>query len=521
MAQSSLWSSLLTAADPFYAKAMPAALQSTIDFLETELAKARAALDELQSQPTASPAFALVDVTASGTFAAYEIQASCHIPNGDINHNKVLRPLQLTPAPNTRYMARPKRNANALLRLLSNTVVLDHITPYVPVPALLALASTSSEFRSLIMDTPYVFRHLDLRRCRGAHIDSAAPIDSGGQVWRNERMDESLTEDDFYSGPLRGIFSDLERRSVLQDVRTLVLDGLTVPTDLITEILMSDRFKISILSIRGCRQLNERKLMQSLQYAVRSTRPKGMPRVRGIYFFGDKDSTKPPSPGRGSAARAGHSDTIENMVVKHDRNSATFSSDSFPGRRWYEPSGRVLKGPYTRGWAETLQVCEGIIAFDAILCKSPRHNPDLYAQDNHNPPIDPFLLPAIATVAVGPAGCANCGTSPEGPAVWNESPDECFPLLAPPPVHSSRINVAKCPSLYPNERPALIARCDQCAVNRRCYRCRRWWCSSCAPQTATTQSINVNISRDCWDCGPTVCYPSIGVEARLTKRPVR
>ena len=497
MAQSSLWNSLLTAADPFYAKAMPAALQSTIDFLETELAKARAALDELQSQPTTSSALALVDVTASGKLDAYEIQSFCRIPDVDVSHNKILRPLQLTPAPNTRYMARPKRSANALLRLLSNTVVLDHIAPYIPLPALLALASASSEFRSLIMDTPYVFRYLDLRRCRGAHIGSAAPIDSGGQVWRNERMDESLTEDDFYSGPLRGIFSDLERRSVLQEVRTLVLDGLTVPTDLITEILMSDRFKISILSIRGCRQLNERKLMQSLQYAVRPTRPKGMPRVKGIYFFGDKDSVESPHPCRGSVGRAGHSD--------NGQNASTFCSESFPGRRWYEPTGRVLRGPFTRGWAETLQVCEGIIAFDAILCRSPRHNPDFYAQNDPSTTLDPFLLPAIATIAVGPDGCANCGTSPEGPAVWNQSPDECFPLLDPPPIHSSRIKVAKCPTLYPNERPALIARCDQCAVNRRCYRCRRWWCSSCAPQTATTQSIDVSISRDCWECGPTVC----------------
>lgn len=498
MAQSSLWSSLLTATDPFHAKAVPAALQSTIDFLETELAKARAALDELQSQPASPPDLALLDVTASRAFVAYEIQSSGHIPRADVNHNKILRPLQLTPAPNTRYMERPKRNANALLRLLSNTVVLDHMTPYVPVPALLSLASTSSEFRSLVMNTPYVFRYLDLRRCRGAHIDPAAPIDSGGQVWRNERMDESLTEDDFYSGPLRGIFSDLERKSVLQDVRTLVLDGLTVPTDLITEVLMSDRFKVSILSIRGCRQLNERKLMQSLQYVVRPTRPKGMPRVRGIYFFGDKDSTKSTCPSRSPVGRAGYGDAID-----HTQDVTTFCSESFPGRRWYEPSGRVLRGPYTRGWAETLQVCEGVIAFDAVLCRSPRHNPDLYAQNNSSTPVDPFMLPAIATIAVGPRGCANCGTSPEGPAVWNRSPDECFPLLAPPPIHSSQIKVAKCPNLYPDERPALIARCDQCVINRRCYRCRRWWCSSCAPQTATPQSSNVVISRDCWDCGPT------------------
>lgn len=492
MAHSSLWDSLLTTADPFHTKAMPAALQSTIDFLEIELARARAALYEFQSHPIASPAFELADVSASGELLAYGgVQPFGAITNAG-GGNGMLRPLQLTAAPNTRYMAKPELKANALLRLLSNSLVLDHLAPYLPVSALFALASTSTAFLSLVMDTPYVFRHLDLRRCRGAQIHSVAPIDSGGQVWRNERMDESLTEDDFYSGPLRGIFSDLERKSVLQDVRTLILDGLTVPTDLVTEILTSDRFNVSILSIRECRHMNERKLVQSLQYAVRPTRPKGMPRVKGIYFFGAKDSTKSTCQSQSWGGHAAHGGAIQD-VTECGQDSAKCYPESFPGRRWYEPSGRVLQGPYMNGWAETLQLCQGIIAFDAILCRSPRHNPDLYSPNNPVNPADPFLFPAIATFAVGPAGCASCGTTPEGPAAWNRSPDGYFPLLSPPPIHSSRISVAKYPGLDPDEQATVNARCDQCIVNRRCHRCRRWWCSTCSPQTATAPKVCRNL----------------------------
>ncbi|KAL1955373.1 hypothetical protein VTO42DRAFT_8593 [Malbranchea cinnamomea] len=499
MAQSALWSSLLTAVDPFNAKALPAALQSTIDFLETELAKARAALEELQSQPTASATLLSGDVPASRAVAACEVRSPGCItsPPG----NKILhRPLQLTAPPNTKYMARPKPKPNPLLRVLSNSLVLDHLAPYLSVSSLLSLASTSREFRFLIMGTPYVFRYLDLRRCRGAQIDSVVPIDSGGQVWRSERMDESLTEDDFYSGPLRGIFSNLERRSVLQDVRTLILDGLAVPTDLITEIITSERFQVSILSIRECRHLNERKLMQSLQYAVRPNRAKGMPRVKGIYFFGAKDSVKPTCKSKSCGCIPNGDATQE--TSQGNKAPAMCCSQSFSGRRWYEPSGRVLLGPYMNGWAETLQMCQRIIAFDAVLCRSPRHDPSLYSPDNPRVPDDPFLLPSIATVAVGPSGCASCGTIPEGPTIWGQSPDECFPLLAPPPLHSSRVSAAKCPSIYPNEQPTLVVRCDQCIANRRCHRCRRWWCSTCVPQSASTSS-KVKITRDCWECGPT------------------
>jgi hypothetical protein len=56
-----------------------------------------------------------------------------------------------------------------------------------------------------------------------------------------------------------------------------------------------------------------------------------------------------------------------------------------------------------------------------------------------------------------------------------------FPLLSPPPIHSSRVTVAKCPVVYPDEQPTLIVQCQECLIDRWCHRCNKWWCSACLP----------------------------------------
>lgn len=460
MAQGELWATLLTAINP-NASAMPVVLQSTIDLLETELAKARAALQQIQSEP---PVAVAENVTA-GAMEAYRVHLVGCASRKQSTHSF----LPLIDESFVRYstMKTPPKSLS-LVDILSNSLVLDHLAPCMSVASLLSLASTNKTMRSLVMDTPYVFRHLDLTSCRGAQAPISHSIDASGEVWRNGRTDESLTEDEFYSGPLRGIFDDLGRRAILQDVRTLILDGLSVPADLVAEIVLSDRFNVTILSIRGCLNLNERKLMQTLQYAVRPGRAKGSPRVKGIYHF---SSPKDDAQHALGTAAAGHRPRHTITGQQHD--------DDVPGRHaWYKPSGQVLGGSITSGWAQTIQLCQGIISFDAVLCRSPRHDLNAYASDNARR-LGPYLSPAIATIALGPRGCEGCGTAPEGPAVWGYSPDEYFPLLSPPPLHSSRISTAKNPAVHKNESPTLIMQCEDCVRNRLCRRCRRWWCSDC------------------------------------------
>ncbi|THC97252.1 hypothetical protein EYZ11_003254 [Aspergillus tanneri] len=285
-----LWSTLVTAVDPGNLNAMPAVLESTISLLETELAKARAALRELQPN---APAISMQgDEFAVGAVAAYREHLIGRAPEffygarrlspKEVGLVPVVRELQSgddeTEELFEQSQGTPRRTS--LVDVLSNSLVLDRMAPYLSAASLLALASTSRFLRIMIIETPYIFRHLDLTQCHGAQMINTLPVGPARDTRRNELLDETLTEDEFYSGPLRRIFANLEQRSILQDVRTLVLDGLSVPADLVADIVLTERFNINILSIRDCRHLNERKLMQILQYAARPERPKGTPRVK-------------------------------------------------------------------------------------------------------------------------------------------------------------------------------------------------------------------------------------------------
>ncbi|RAK98024.1 putative ubiquitin fusion degradation protein (Ufd1) [Aspergillus ibericus CBS 121593] len=506
MSEGELWSTLVTAIDPGSIKAMPAVLQSTIDLLETELAKARAALHEIQ--PAAGPLFTRRDELALGAVAAYRQNLIDRAP-GFFYGTSRLTPKELGLVPTVRevladdddkqLVTEPEQQHQpvlpvsprrpSLVDLLSNSLVLDHMAPYLSTSSLFALVSTSHLVRSLIMGTPYVFRHLDLTQCHGAKLASSLTMGSAEQTVRGDQMNDSMTEDEYYSSPLRNVFAHLERKSLLQDVRTLILDGLSVPADLIAEIILTDRFNINILSIRECRHLNERKLMQVINHAVRPTRPKGTPRVKGIYHFTPLNQSR-------ATVRSKYRDWWSSRCSRQVSCTAPTSEDSAAAsdhaegnthqqNAWYRSSGQLFKQSVEDGWAETVKKCEGIIAFDAVLCHGPRHDVDRYTpmpqNQNGSHPESRLLGPKLATVALGPRGCDGCHTSPEGPAFWGQSPDDRFPLLAPPPYHTSSVAKAKRPVLIPDEQPSLIVRCTECVTDRWCHRCNKWFCEDCLP----------------------------------------
>ncbi|PYH47257.1 uncharacterized protein BP01DRAFT_315464 [Aspergillus saccharolyticus JOP 1030-1] len=550
MPEGELWSTLVTAIDPDHIKAMPAVLLSTIELLETELANARAALEELQ--PHAAPMFSRRDELALGAMTAYRQNLIGRAPDFFYGTSRLtskelgLVPMvhEVLPDDEEPYEAVQRDTAKlqpistvlhkpaTLNDVLSNNLILDHIAPYLSTPALFAVASTSRNFRSLILGTPYVFRHLDLTQCRGAYIITELFENLENQATRNVQPSDATTADEFYAAPLRNIFAHLERLSLLQDVRTLVLDGVSVPAELIADIILSDRFNINILSIRGCRQLNERKLMQVLNYAVRPTRPKGTPRLKGLYYF----TPIVESPG---IVRSKYRDWWNSRCSSQGSSEGSVLGESPLSREeptkssckedpWFYPSGKIFKGSIDDGWAETVQKCEGIIAFDAVLCRGHRHNFEFHAlsQTNaHSNQESRLLAPAIATVALGPRGCDGCHTAPEGPDIWGQSNEERFPLLAPPPLHSSAVTAARRPALNSHEQAVLIARCTECLTDRWCHRCNKWFCASCLPHPERVRSNltphqtavrgprgddsnmgRPGVSKDCWECGPT-CAP--------------
>jgi len=325
----------------------------------------------------------------------------------------------------------------------------------------------------------------------------------------------------FYSGPLRGIFSNLRRADILRDVQVLSLDGLSVTAELIHDILVDPSFSIRILSIRGAKNLNELKLRGALQYACRESRPEGTPRLKGLYVFGPQDtyiSGSTPESGGSSPSRAGTSPTGVSASWNDRSQKALAASSADEQEGWYVRRGEQFPGRnrIAAQWATTLVACQGVIAFDAVLCTGPRHlNSSAWGSisiDALNAAGSPASvnIPHYAVATHSLDGCASCGTAPEGWTVWGETPtperdeydrrtskslsDEIgrFPLLAPPPMHSANVNVAMCPSgqsvrsripslLSASKQPKarFIPRCFDCLRERYCAACHRWWCESC------------------------------------------
>lgn len=407
-----------------------------------------------------------------------------------------------------------------LFDALYNSLVLRNTLPYLPVSGLLNLAATCRDLRYLILQTPGVFRHVDLTRVKTAHFGTTnTEAERSLSVWRNVQLSEYLTEDDFYAGPLRGIFSTLKQRDILRDVQSLILDGLSVTAELCHEIINDPTYSVRMLSIRDVKNLNHGKLRAALAYACRSTRPEGAPRLKALYIFGSKEPSTP---------LLHDADTTKMSVGagwNHKSHKALGESLEGEADAWWSRKGRMLSNGIDADWAQCLLACQGLISFDAVLCQGPRHR--------NSPAFGKMHLryacnPAIATFAVG--GCASCGKAPEGLMNAETTHASALPLLSPPPILSSSVQAATTP------RPggqAFAARCADCLRDRFCVTCNKWWCETCyepfghshgvgvhepsvtiveydgswnsldqvEPAPATMTKAKARVSRSCWECG--------------------
>jgi hypothetical protein len=353
-----------------------------------------------------------------------------------------------------------------LLDILHNTIVLSHTIAHLPIAGLLSLAAASREFRDLLHHTPGVFRYVDLSTVRAARFDTNDVVDRGGEVWRNVQVDENLTEDDFYPGPLRGIFSNLARQNILCNVQTLVLDGLSVTAELCHDIINDDTtYNVRVLSLRDVKNLNQAKLRQALHYACRPGRRENTPRLKALYIFGSRDLAGPAGQGIGTCASIGAGWNQKSQV-------ALSSSLERQGDAWWSRKGRVLPKNISDEWAACLVACQGIIAFDGVLCTGPRHhNSAAFGKVNV---LGASAGPAIATFAL-PA-CEGCGAAPEGMVHAGTEPPSALPLLAPPPTESSSVRAATAPQELAQ---TFAPRCLECLRERYCNGCHKWWCEAC------------------------------------------
>lgn len=375
-----------------------------------------------------------------------------------------------------------------LLGLFSNSLVLRQTLPYLPPSALVSVAATSKAFRDFIRHTPDAFRHLDLSTVKAAQFSGSGSIDRGGEVWRNAQLDENVSENDFYSGPLRGTFNQLQRTHILQNVQTLVLDGLSVTAELVHDILVDPRFQVRILSVRETKNLNHGKLMQSLRYACRATRPEGTPRLQGIYVFGPRDAPAQLPAASSTASTPAPTGAAIGTSWNHKSTQALeqVAAAGPAGDGWYQQRGRMMAKPVGEGWAETLLACRPTLAFDAVLCTGPRHRNSPVHGAPGAPPITgvtechPWR---VATYALG--GCASCGSAPEGFTTYGGAADAAglLPLLAPVLARSSHVRNAVRPEglgAGAKRQPAeFVPRCQDCVRERYCFACNKWWCEAC------------------------------------------
>ena len=233
--------------------------------------------------------------------------------------------------------------------------------------------------------------------------------------------------------------------------------------------------------------LNERKLQQALLYAIRPSRPKGTPRLQGLYIFGPKDSKAFPRvnkhvnvypPGiaptdtmptyRGVTTSQGAQIGAEWNKKSQEalENEVSQNSDM-----WFGKCGKIYPKLISLDWASTIHACQHLICFDAILCHGRRH-----FSNGWSPQLDSQPYRRAATYAL--EGCSSCKSAPEGLSKYGVSSIGSFPLLAPVPLHSSTTKSAKAPFQGQIDKKLLV-RCIECLKDRYCESCRRWWCENC------------------------------------------
>ena len=338
-----------------------------------------------------------------------------------------------------------------LLDILSNDLVLRQIAPYVSLSSLLALASLNRASKSLIMEfsSSVAFRHISFTSISKHQYRKGPLSDLGVAELRRYPANPFLID---------GI--DMLRKSnVLCDVRTLIMDGLYVPFHVLQSIFSPHpaRLGVRTLSIIGAK-VDHPRLVDLIHSVCRLSRPESLPIVQAIYVSGKltRELLEPIKPEFSYPTRPGG--TMDIFYAS-------------PGTQPVPKSHGPLDITDVRPpglWTDAIAACRGLIAFDLLKCRSPQHEIGLCEARS-----------TVLATHIFASGCVSCGTSPEGP-LSSLSPTSDFPLLCPPPLHSSTVRAARMNfSHLPGGR--LFVRCMHCMLNRCCIECGKWWCEDCLP----------------------------------------
>ena len=358
------------------------------------------------------------------------------------------------------------QHGTSLHDLLSNSLILLEICPHLPLTSILALTSTSKALNNLFSRTPQVYRRLDLSRIRYRYSRSCETVAEFACKPLAERC-----VDEF--GTVKFLLHELSVQNKLQQIRTLILDGLFVPATAMKLILCDETYNVRLLSIRDCTIGDE--VWQELWKFLRSVAvgERALPRLKGLYMFGPRQEwyfgPRHAESHRIFQNSMGVMSSPGAQLGAFNSNFLEYTADTAVNIDWYGGKGKMaltgLRDPKI-DLGGLVHVCAGIIAFDVVSCR--------HCHTNTNGKASP---PRVATVSL--KGCRSCGSCPEGPAMAGRSPISHLPLLAPVPLHSSNVRAAQMPPTEGAEVPPLFARCTTCLQDRWCKRCNAWWCESC------------------------------------------
>ena len=434
---------------------------------------------------------------------------------------------------------------------LSVSVVLRNIVLHLPFSSIYRLAHTCKAIRANLLSSPDAFKYVDLsnillvdscstirnindcgrsghRSCDcnsnfNAHhgIDKISDGEKNDTCWQISRMKEPRSEEASCSLSAQSMLVHLGRTGILQHVQALILDNASVTAEFImNDILIptdEGRLSVRLLSIREARLTDESKLAAMLKdYALargtasgvshdfpwRQKKGDGFPRgIKGLYVFNKPMTARELSVAKCHMRGAESESWWISISLYGDEELDPSSTKCIggDGNLWYERSGILIHNTIAPYWADTLKVCAnetGILAFDAVICRGLRHDEDVMSKDERLKGLK-HLPPEVAVAALGPDGCSNCGSAPEGFAYWHPqgTPGADLPLLSPLPKASITVREAKRPSSLQTpagrgvsggeERRRTIMRCRSCLASRRCSVCNRWWCEFCYKPVGT------------------------------------
>jgi hypothetical protein len=140
--------------------------------------------------------------------------------------------------------------------ILSNELVLIAVASYLSVPSLLNLSSTSKAIREMMHSTPGVWRRIDL---------AGTPPSPKLEI---------------------KLLKFLRQPFVTRDCRLLILDGLPIDNEFLSNILLREMVYLRFISISFCPELNVPQLIDLISFLRRPSAPRPLS-LRHISLAGD------------------------------------------------------------------------------------------------------------------------------------------------------------------------------------------------------------------------------------------